>query len=187
VSLTFKTSPFLSVRESSIELSAPTFKTNHIGGVLVSALASSVVDRGFESRSVQTKDYKIIDMCCFSAKHATLRKKNKDCLARIQDNASKWGDMLSAECCFSELALYKSSRAYRSCTKWTPSPFHWKLTCSSHYMWPWIVQEVVVNPLPYDHDTLPFYHIICMLYPKTQGIINFFREILPPFERNYVI
>ena len=30
-----------------------------IGGVMVSLLASSVVDRGFESRSGQTNDYKI--------------------------------------------------------------------------------------------------------------------------------
>ena len=30
---------------------------NHIGGVMVSVLASSAVDRGFESRSGQTKDY----------------------------------------------------------------------------------------------------------------------------------
>ena len=32
---------------------------NHIGGVMVSVLASSVVGRGFEPRSDQTKDYKI--------------------------------------------------------------------------------------------------------------------------------
>jgi hypothetical protein len=32
-------------------------------------------------------------MCCFSAKHATLRRKSKDWLARHQDNVSKWGDM----------------------------------------------------------------------------------------------
>jgi hypothetical protein len=60
---------------------------------MVCALASSVVDRVFESRSVQTKDYKIYDMCCFFAKHATLRKKNKDCLTRNQDNVSEWGGM----------------------------------------------------------------------------------------------
>jgi hypothetical protein len=60
---------------------------------MVSVLASSAVDRGFEFRSVQTKDYKVIDMCCFSAKHAPLRKKNKDCLARNQDNVSEWGDI----------------------------------------------------------------------------------------------
>ena len=35
---------------------------------MVSLLASSLVDRGFELRSGQTKDYKI-GICCFSAKH----------------------------------------------------------------------------------------------------------------------
>jgi hypothetical protein len=43
---------------------------------MVSGLASSAVDRGFEPRSGQTKDYKI-GICCFSAKHATLRRKGK--------------------------------------------------------------------------------------------------------------
>jgi len=32
-------------------------------------------------------------MCCFSAKHAALRRKSKDWLARNQDNMSKLGDM----------------------------------------------------------------------------------------------
>ena len=50
-------------------------------------LSSSVVDRGFESRLGQTKNYKI-GICCFSAKDAALRKKNKDWLARNQDNES---------------------------------------------------------------------------------------------------
>ena len=50
---------------------------NHIGDVMVSVLASSAVDRGFEPRSVQTKDYKI-GICCFSAKNAALRRKSKD-------------------------------------------------------------------------------------------------------------
>ena len=36
---------------------------------MVSLLALSVVDRGFEPRSGQTKDYKI-GIFCFSAKHA---------------------------------------------------------------------------------------------------------------------
>ena len=52
---------------------------------MVSVLAMSAVDRGFEPRSSQTKDYKI-DMCCFSAEHAALRRKGKDWLARNQDN-----------------------------------------------------------------------------------------------------
>jgi len=59
---------------------------------MVSALASSVVDRGVETRSGQAKDYKI-GMCCFSAKHAALRRKSKDRLGRNQDNVSEWGDM----------------------------------------------------------------------------------------------
>jgi hypothetical protein len=42
-------------------------------------LASSVVDRGFEPRSGQTKDYKI-GICCFSAKHAALIKEKEQTL-----------------------------------------------------------------------------------------------------------
>ena len=57
----------------------------HVGGVIVSLLASSVVDRVFEPRSGQTKDYKI-GISCFSDKHAALRRKSKDRLARNQDN-----------------------------------------------------------------------------------------------------
>jgi hypothetical protein len=45
---------------------------------MVSMLASGAVDRGFEPQSGQTKDYKI-GICCFSAKHAALRRKT-DCL-----------------------------------------------------------------------------------------------------------
>jgi hypothetical protein len=48
-----------------------------IGGVMVSVLASSAVDRGFKPRSGQTKDYEI-GICCFPAKHASLRRKSKD-------------------------------------------------------------------------------------------------------------
>jgi hypothetical protein len=59
---------------------------------VVSLLVSSVVDRGFEPRSGQTKDYKI-GICCFSTKHAELRRKSKDWLVRNQENVSEWGDM----------------------------------------------------------------------------------------------
>ena len=65
---------------------------NLIGGVMVSMLASSVVDRVFELWSGQTKDYKT-GICCFCAKHTVLRRKSKDWLARAQDNVSEWGDM----------------------------------------------------------------------------------------------
>jgi hypothetical protein len=61
--------------------------TNHIGGVMVRVLAFNAVDRGFEPRLAKTKDYKI-GICGYSAKHAALRRKSKDCLARNQDNGS---------------------------------------------------------------------------------------------------
>ena len=52
----------------------------------------SAVDCGFQPRSGKTEDYEI-GICCFSAKHAALRRKGKDWLARNQDNVSDWGDM----------------------------------------------------------------------------------------------
>ena len=60
---------------------------------MVSMIASSAVNRGFEHRSGQTKDYEI-GICCFSAKHAALRRKSKDWLGRNQDVVSKWGGLL---------------------------------------------------------------------------------------------
>jgi len=47
---------------------------------------------GLLHRSGQTKEYKI-GLCCFSAKHAALRRKSKDWLARNQDNVSEWSNM----------------------------------------------------------------------------------------------
>jgi hypothetical protein len=59
---------------------------------MVSVFASSAVDRGFEPRSGQIKDYEI-GICCFSAKHAVLKRKSHDWLDRNQDNVSEWSDM----------------------------------------------------------------------------------------------
>jgi hypothetical protein len=59
---------------------------------MISVLASSAVDRGFESRSGQTKDYKI-GIHCFSAKQAALRRKGKDWLTRNQNYVSEWSDL----------------------------------------------------------------------------------------------
>ena len=59
---------------------------------MVSLLASNMVDRGFEPRSVQTKDFKI-GICCFSDRHAALRRKSDDWLARNSNNVSEWNDM----------------------------------------------------------------------------------------------
>ena len=62
--------------------------SNHIGGVMVSMLASRAVDRGFVPQSGQAKDYKI-GICCFSTKHEALRRKNNGWLAQNQDNVSE--------------------------------------------------------------------------------------------------
>ena len=59
---------------------------------MVSVLDSSAVDRRFDPRSRQSKDYRI-GMCCLSAKHVALRRKGKNWLARNRNNASEWGDM----------------------------------------------------------------------------------------------
>ena len=75
-----------------------------IGSVMISVLASSAVDRGFEPRSGQTKDY-TIGICCFSAKHVALRSKSTDWLTRNQNNVSSGATCLIEDCCFSELAL----------------------------------------------------------------------------------
>jgi hypothetical protein len=61
---------------------------------MVSVLASSAVDIWSESWSGQTKDYNN-GIRCFSAKHATLRRKSKDWLAGNQDNVSEWSDMFT--------------------------------------------------------------------------------------------
>jgi len=67
--------------------------------VMISVLAPIVLDRGFEPLANQTKDYKV-GICCFSAKHATLRCQNKDGLSRNQDNVSEWSGMFNRELLF---------------------------------------------------------------------------------------
>jgi hypothetical protein len=63
-------------------------RANDIGGVMVSMVASSVVDRVFEPQSGKTEEKKI-GICCFSAKHAALRSKSKYWLAQNQNNVSR--------------------------------------------------------------------------------------------------
>ena len=53
---------------------------------MVSVLASRAVDRGFESRSGQTTDYKI---CRFSTRHAALRRKGQGRFKNIIGPRSK--------------------------------------------------------------------------------------------------
>ena len=59
---------------------------------MVSVLASSAVDRGFESQSGYPKDYNT-GICYFSAEYAVLRGKSKDWSARKQNNVLKCSGM----------------------------------------------------------------------------------------------
>jgi len=70
---------------------------------MVSVLASNVTDRGcgFEPRLRQTKDIQN-GISCFSDKHTTLRRKNKDWLSQNQDYMSEWSDMYIRGLLFTE-------------------------------------------------------------------------------------
>ena len=69
---------------------------------MVNMLALRAVDRGFEPRSGQTKDYKI--NICFA--YPLIRGKSKDWLTRNQNNVYEWGDIsICVLLCFSELTL----------------------------------------------------------------------------------
>jgi hypothetical protein len=98
---------------------------------MISVLAPSAVDFGFEPRSGQTKDYNIC-ICCFSAKHAALMRKSKKWLDRNQNNVSGWSNMSTRGLLFQWASTIKTNSACWSSTKRTSSSSHWKLTCSRH-------------------------------------------------------
>jgi hypothetical protein len=56
---------------------------------MLSIYQTSAVDRGFEPRSSETKDYRI-GISWLSAKHTALRRKGKYWMALNQDNGSEW-------------------------------------------------------------------------------------------------
>ena len=69
---------------------------NRLGGVMVSVPASSAEGRWFDPRPGQTKKI-IIDICCFSAKHAAFKSISKDWSAQSQNNVSDCSVMTSLE------------------------------------------------------------------------------------------
>ena len=71
---------------------------------MVSVLDSSAVGRGFEPGRVKPKTIKLVLL----AKHAALRRKSKDWLARNRIMCLS-AAFLYADCCFSELALLESN------------------------------------------------------------------------------
>lgn len=67
---------------------------NHIGRVMVCVLASSGVDRGFESRWDQTKNNNIwFVVYSISTEHAALSSKRKEWLTQNQENVYEWSEM----------------------------------------------------------------------------------------------
>ena len=87
---------------------------NRIGDVMVIVLSSSAVDREFKSRSSLIKSCKI-GICCFPAKHATLRGNNNDWLARIQDSVSESSDMSTSGLLFQFASTIKIQRVLVQC------------------------------------------------------------------------
>ena len=59
---------------------------------MVSMLAASGVDRVFQSRSGQTKHYKI-GICCFSVRYAALRRMRQRLVGSESENVPEWSDM----------------------------------------------------------------------------------------------
>jgi hypothetical protein len=94
-----------------------------IGCVMVGVLASRAVDSRNEPKNI----------CCFSDKHAALRSRNKDWLARNQNNVSKIELRVYARTVVSVSYDYENlTKGVGSSTKRTSLSFHWKLTCSRH-------------------------------------------------------
>jgi hypothetical protein len=104
------------------------------------------LNRGIEPRPGQTKDYKI-GICCFSTKHAPLRRKSKDWLALNQNNVSEWRTCLPADCYFSELALhflYKNPTQHVGLVQ--SGPHHHFIEINLFPPWySWKIDELVLN------------------------------------------
>ena len=92
-------SEFRGIQYSTRKKKKQNKNSGRIAGVMVSVLAFSVVDRGFDPQSGQTQDYNT-GMCCFSAKHTSLSRKNKYWLARNQHNVFACSDMFTHELLF---------------------------------------------------------------------------------------
>ena len=81
---------------------------NRIGLVMVRALASNAVARGFEPRWGHTIGEKNC-ICCFYAKQAALRRERKDWLTRNQDNVSECADISTHGLLFQWASIIKNT------------------------------------------------------------------------------
>jgi hypothetical protein len=77
---------------------------------MLSVLESCSIDRGFEPRPCEIKDY-ATGICCVSAKHASLRRKRaQPGLPGIRIMCSNGATCLSMNCCCSKLALSNTAK-----------------------------------------------------------------------------
>ena len=74
----------------------------HIGGIMVSMLGCH---RSWVRVPVGSNQRLYIGICCFSAKHAALRRKNKTGWLGIRTICPSAATCLPADCCVSELTL----------------------------------------------------------------------------------
>ena len=92
------------------------FSEPHWWRKIVSVLSSSAVDRGFEPRSDQTEDYEIGIFSLRSLRTQDSDERVKSGCIGIRIMCQSGATCLSADGCFSELALYfkifKISRFY---------------------------------------------------------------------------
>ena len=89
------------------------------------------LDRGFEPRSGQTKDY-IFRICCLSANHAALRSKSKDWLARNEGNVSEWSHMFTRGLLFQWATTIKIQLSELVWNKADLIIISWKFACFRH-------------------------------------------------------
>jgi hypothetical protein len=78
--------------------------SNRIGGIVVSMLASSAVDRGFVPGRVKPKTMKLV-FVAFLQSTQHLGERTKTSWLGIRILCPSGASCLSADCCFSELAI----------------------------------------------------------------------------------
>ena len=120
-------------------------------GVMVSVLASSVIDHRFEPDRFKPKTLKLIFVASpLSTQHYSLRTRSRDWLAWNQDDMSEWGDMSISRLLFQWASTIKHPTqrvGLVSPTNWISSTLvchwfyvthtflHYDITSSLHKSW----------------------------------------------------
>ena len=88
--------------------------TDHVSSENGYSIASSTEDRGLESLSYQTKNYKT-GICCFSTKHAAIRRKGRDLLVGIRIICSNGETCILTDYYYSEIELLLNMKYLKNC------------------------------------------------------------------------